>query len=1245
MTRLKALELFGFKSFADRTRFEFPDGITVVVGPNGSGKSNVVDAMKWVLGEQSVRSLRGKEMTDVIFAGSVSRKPLGSAETTLVFDNSARLLPVDADEVQVGRRVYRSGESEYLLNGEVCRLKDVRELFSGTGAATEAYSVIEQGRVDALLTASGKDRRAVFEEAAGITRFRTRRIEALRRLERAEQNRQRLADIVGEVAARLETVRHQAARARRWRQMTDRLKSLRIVAARQDLAEVDSAVAAVEEALLALQAAAAAADSMATGAAAEAAAKQDEDRSLVPEAERLQALVADRRELAAGAAARLEPLRQRVAEREADLAAAASAARGAATRLHEATREAASCAAEADSIGAEVGAWVLRLEECERVAAGSHGDVSAARGRLGAIATRSAELSQHRQRLLIEADRADTRGEEYRRSAGEWRTKVDAARRRAAAADEALAAREGNVDALLRRAADTSAAILRAEGDVRERTTALEGGWRDLAGWQAKLEACGERKRVIEEIASRHEGLAEAARRLLADADAAAGVRGVVGESIDAPLEWAGLVDVALGAAAQDIEVDSLDAFAGWLDAWAATESGALALAGGGRVGIVATAADPLSAAPFAAEKPGKIDEVVATDDVARPAELAEADSPTPVAPAATAGPRGEPGVVGRLDLLVAGEAAPPAGRAARLLARTWVVESFETARRLAPRLPDLLFVSRDGRTCRGGRIEIGTAAAASGLVTRRAELKALVERHEELAARVVEHGEAVTRLQEALAEAGQVVRQLQSRRQQEAEAVAEGRADASRLARERDAATEAIATAEKALLDAERRAAEETRQRDGVGERLSAADAELAALVDERHATEAAIADIDRSRGSLVEEIQRLRILIATGRDRHARAGEESAARLRAVAERDGARAEAEERVLGSRRRLEEAELELLATGQARSEAAWAAERAEEAFQAIATRQALLRGAAARAGADADAARAEGAALGERIHARELEAGESRHRRVRIVERIRDEYDIDIESLAESGPATAESTDEPVPDSRAELDSAIEELRRKLASMTTVNLEALAESEQLAERLAGLEAQLADVTGAKDSIEQLIARIDDESRRLLAETFEVVRGHFRTLFERVFGGGQADIVLEPGVDVLETSVEIVARPPGKEPRSISLLSGGEKTMTCVALLLAIFRSRPSPFCVLDEVDAALDEANVDRFVGVLREFTNTQIIVVTHRKATMAAADTLYGVTMEESGVSKRVSVRFENAAAMTKAPSRAAA
>ena len=350
------------------------------------------------------------------------------------------------------------------------------------------------------------------------------------------------------------------------------------------------------------------------------------------------------------------------------------------------------------------------------------------------------------------------------------------------------------------------------------------------------------------------------------------------------------------------------------------------------------------------------------------------------------------------------------------------------------------------------------------------------------------------------------------------------------------------------------------------------------------------------------------------------------------------------------SRSRSASHELELLASTAVRAEAAWLAERAGGVLGQPADDSGRLDADRHATAAAIEEARTAATRLAERVHSLELEAGEARHQRARIVERIRDDYDIDIDAVApftpaaDSVPDTAPDTD-PIPDDRTELETRIEELRRKLASMTSVNMEALRESEELAERLATLEAQLADVTGGKESIEQLIARIDEESRRLLGDTIETVRGHFRDLFERVFGGGQADIVLEQGVDLLETSVEIVARPPGKEPRSISLLSGGEKTMTCVALLLAIFKSRPSPFCVLDEVDAAIDEANVDRFGGVLRDFlSSTQFIVVTHSKKTMASATTLYGVTMEESGVSKRVSVRFEQTAVAARPSSRAA-
>ena len=1215
MTRLKALELFGFKSFADRTRFEFPDGITVVVGPNGSGKSNVVDAIKWVLGEQSVRSLRGREMTDVIFAGSVSRKPLNSAETSLVFDNSARLLPVEADEVQIGRRVYRSGESEYLINGEVCRLRDIRDLFSGTGAATEAYSVIEQGRVDALLMASGKDRRAVFEEAAGITKFRARRTESLRRLERAEQNRQRLADIVGEVAARLETVRHQAARARRWRQMTDRLRRLRLVAARQDLAEVDGAVAAVESTLARLRADLEATEIAATEAAAEASARGLEDQELVPQVTQLRGVVTAERERAAAAEARRQPLLERMGEWEGELARIDQEGRTSAALLRSAVDAATAAATSSSALTAERGALEERLTACQQAAAGSNSDVEQARTRVEHLAARLEDLAAQRQRLLLEADRADGRQEEARRQAADSRLRIDTARRRMDTTAEALAAREGNLQALVQRLEATGRDIGAAEESVRERTVALESGWRELAGWQAKLEACRERRGLLEEFAGRHEGVAEAARRLLAAAAADAegsAVRGIIGEMIDAPMEWASLVDVALGAMAQDIAVTSLDRFAGWLQPWAATDAGKGALATGGRIGIVA---------------PGPIP----TDD--QPDVAADG------------------GVVGRLDRLIASADATAANTpAAWLLSQTWVVATFDDARRLAAAHATLHFVARDGQSRRGGRYEVGSVAGALGIVARRAELKSLNLRHDELVRRSDDHVTMVADLQAGLAAAGQAVRQLQSRRQHDAESVAAAKGDAARLAREQESAREALTAAEQAVAALEHRSGEAERLRDEITTRLGVTEAELAELRRERTRMEQSILDIDRSRGSLTEEIQRLRIELATGRERLDRAEHDAAARAAQVAERRSARLSIHARHDAIRDRLHTTELDVLRAGSLLAEATWAAEHADASLGSLVARQEAIRAAAVAATDTATSARAAAGRLGDQIHARELEAGEARHRRVRIVERIRDEYDIDIEAAgsaeATEGPgATEHATEEEIPSDRPALDSAIDELKRKLASMTTVNLEALTESEQLAERLAGLEAQLADVTNAKLAIEQLIARIDEDSRRLLTETIETVRGHFRTLFERVFGGGQADIILEPGVDVLETSVEIVARPPGKEPRSISLLSGGEKTMTCVALLLAIFRSRPSPFCVLDEVDAALDDANVDRFVGVLREFKNTQIIVVTHRKATMAAANTLYGVTMEESGVSKRVSVRFESTAATAPVPLRAAA
>jgi chromosome segregation protein len=1223
MTRLKALELFGFKSFADRTRFEFPEGITVVVGPNGSGKSNVVDAIKWVLGEQSMRSLRGRDATDVIFAGSVSRKPLNAAETSLIFDNSARALPVEQDEVQITRRVYRSGESEYLVNGEISRLRDIRELFSGTGAATEAYSVIEQGRVDALLVASGRDRRAVFEEAAGITKFRARRTESLRRLERTEQNRQRLADIVGEVSSRLDTVRHQAARARRYRLMTDRLRTLRLSAAAEDLAEVDASVAAVDAALAALRQDFATAEAEATLAAGRTAELERIEYDLAPRLADAQDRVTADKQRAAAAEATLALLRQRRAEIEGDVARHEAGAREAAQRLRDAVGAVEDARDQAETIQAELSRIHAELASHEQAAAGSHQHVADLRGRLAEQSARGAELERRRLRLESDADRAAASVEEARRRIDAGREKIDAARRQQALLAESIATREGNVAALAARLTATDREMAALEAEQRERAIALDQAWRDLAGWQAKLEACLERKGMLEELVGRHEGLSDAAKRLVGSESAQSavpGLHGVLGDLIDAPVGWAHLVDLALRDRAQSLVVDSLDDLVRWFSLWSDSAEAQATLVAGGRVSF--TALD---------------------DSQEAAAEGFDAS--------------GHPGVVGRLDRLVETEHASDRHRqiARRWLGRVWVVERLDHAQALVRVAPAGVLVVTRGGQCLStdGTFEIGTPAAASGIVSRRSELRAVTTRHEELTRTVAATAESINGLQAELAGLQQSIRRLHARRQQEADTIASSRAEFERLTRDRSAGSQSLAAAEAAAVDAERDAVALAQARQAADTALAEHLAALEATRRDIAATQSALDSLDRDRGEVIDAIQRLRIEQATSQERLARGHDAVSTRRSDLEARRADLEAARDRRGVAEQRLDSLDSELLAAQSAFAEAMTAAERSgNELAEFTATRDALLTDKAA-SNAAAEAGRAAATRFGEAIHTQELDAGEARHRRARIIERIRDEYDLDIEAEiraraereAAAGPETPADA-APIPATRPELDAEIEELRRKLASMTSVNLEALAEAEALAERLATLEAQLADVTNAKQSIEQLIARIDDESRRLLGETIETVRGHFRELFERVFGGGQADIVLDPEMDLLDTTVEIVARPPGKEPRSISLLSGGEKTMTCVALLLAIFRSRPSPFCVLDEVDAALDEANVDRFVGVLRDFlSSTQFIIVTHSKKTMAAANTLYGVTMEESGVSKRVSVRFEPHAAVASRPAAKAA
>jgi len=1184
---LKALELVGFKSFADKTRLEFPRGITVVVGPNGSGKSNVVDAIKWVLGEQSVKSLRGKEMADVIFNGSVSRRPLNTAETTLTLDNADRRLAIDSDEVHVTRRVYRSGEGEYLINRQPCRLRDIRDLFAGTGMATEAYSVIEQGKVDVLLQSSPRERRLIFEEAAGISRFKAKKLEALRRLERVEQNLLRLSDIVDEVESRLRAVRLQAGKARKYKEYSDRLQALRTQIGLADwrkltgqLAELEGELQAArdENVLLTGQIEAAEAQAFALEvqiADAEADARASEER------------IAQNRERIAGCESAIEHNRRRSSDLEEEIARYRRqlvSMNVRAVDLEQQLREISAALETAETEHREV---ARRLAEEERGLTGLTEQVDALR----------ADNERHRSAHLAELRSAAALASET--SALESKvTAGDATRQRAT---RRLAELASTRDTLETQRVELTAALAEVEpvcqaraaelAEVAERLATDRRSAADLQKQLGQLRerhtGASERAAVLEELEKRLEGLSSGVKQLLLEAQAGGegpirGIRGLVADLLHVNYETAPVIEVALGEMAQCLVVTGGRELVDHLH-----QSASLA----GRVGLVRL-------------------------DVMPPkTHLDGVDL------------HGQDGVLGRADEFV--ETAPEfAVLARRLLGKTWIVESLADAMALAESAGrGFSFVTRSGElVAADGTLYLGPRHTTTGLISRRAELRVLRQTVADLAAQVEKRKATLTELEAAVAARDAQARELSAEHQRLQSLVASRREEA-RSATERHAqvaaqhetvAAEMTAAAAEQEQSATRLIAARARQQEVV---TALADLEERISAGAQQANQ-----LEQTRGRFVREANATKIEVVKTEQRltHLRAQRgqlERDQQERGKALDDG-RAQLDICLLRHR----QAEREIL---QAESQVAELYLR-KESFAADAARQAQQREAwrEQRAAFAHDSQRVRGKIrkLETRLHAKELAAGEVRHERTTLADRLREDYAIELAEL-EHVPSAEELQE------REAVEQEISDLRAKLNSIGGVNLDALAELDELETRYNTLSAQHQDLSSAKGSLVTIIGKINADSRRLFADTLEVVRQHFQGLFRKLFGGGQADIVLEEGVDILDSGIEIVARPPGKEPRSISLLSGGEKTLTCVALLLSIFRSRPSPFCVLDEVDAALDEANIERFIGVLQEFlTWTQFIVVTHSKKTMTCASTLYGITMQESGVSKRVSVRFED-------------
>jgi chromosome segregation protein len=1213
---LKCLELVGFKSFADPTAFAFAPGITGIIGPNGSGKSNVVDAVRWVLGEQSAKSLRGGEMTDVIFNGSASRRSLGLAEVSMTFDNTRRVLATEAEEVQITRRVYRSGESEYLINGSACRLKDVKDLFLGSGAGTDAYCIIQQGQVDVLLQTSAHDRRTIFEEAAGISRFKAKKTETLRRLERVDANLQRLRDILDEVEKQLRSVKLQAAKAQRYQEYTGRLKELRVSLSLAEYHRLSGSLESESAVLARLRAAL-------VEQTTQAESWEQELGRLEAELARLDSAVREQE-------AELAAARQQIAADESSLAHEWATreeveADLAQTRQRHVglTRHVATLTEACAHGGAELRQVEGQCQEQQRAADALEAQLRATEERIaelreGVEKDKNGHMELMRQCALLHNDtvsykaqldnltRERTRLQQRSAQAAEHLASLDLELEQLSAADESLQARLGS--------ARQQFGELRTERerlvDLREQTNGL------LTELRAERGGLLTRMEVLEGLERSHEGLGAGPREVFAllerpDPGAWSMVVGILAEVLTVRREYAPLIDLALGERAQRFLVRDVDQLTHAL----LEERQAFS----GRVSFLPLRGGP---APLAASAPA-----VGTDALA-------------LAPRAGLGSGVHPGVVALAEQVVRCEDPRFADLPSRLLGQTLIVRDLSAARALASQYPGWRYITLQGELLEAdGTLTVGAHHAEAGILSRRSELRELRERVaglderiaelerdlEDLRERIAEHDGRLGHAQRAidvLVEQANDMRwrigQHRERRKGLDEEVQVSRSEMSGL--ERD-----IERSREAWQQAVAQAAEAEGSVQGARGRMDAAEREIR----EREA----------GRQQQQQEATAARVSLAQVSERlsaHRARQEQREGDLR---QREGETRQAERRLDATLARLSASQQTLLELSMSLASECIRKESAERRLIACRDEHAAVVGQRQQLGEQAQANRSAWRAQQEQAHAAELAVNDLRHHLEALCSRLEEDYQIDLGALykrwqaqAEGEPDAVPPSAEPCPDGLPP-EEEIGELRRKLSKLGSVNLEAIGELAELEARHSTLQIQFEDLSAAQKSLEDIIARINADSRRLFTETFDAVRTNFQELFRKLFGGGMADVLLEEGVDILESGIEILARPPGKELRNISLMSGGEKTMTAVALLLAIFRSKPSPFCILDEVDAALDEANVGRFTAVLRDFLDrSQFIIITHSKRTMACADVLYGVTMQESGVSRRFSVRFED-------------
>ncbi|MFZ4191593.1 chromosome segregation protein SMC [Streptomyces pseudogriseolus] len=1189
---LKALTLRGFKSFASATTLRFEPGITCVVGPNGSGKSNVVDALSWVMGEQGAKSLRGGKMEDVIFAGTTGRPPLGRAEVSLTIDNSDGALPIEYSEVTITRIMFRNGGSEYQINGDTCRLLDIQELLSDSGIGREMHVIVGQGQLDSVLHADPMGRRAFIEEAAGVLKHRKRKEKALRKLDAMQANLARVQDLTDELRRQLKPLGRQAAVARRAAVIQADLRDARLRLLADDLVTLREALQAEIADEAALKQRKEAAEAELKKALQREAVLEDEVRRLTPRlhnaqqtwyelsqlAERVRGTIslADARVKSATSA----PPEERRGRDPEDMEREAARIREQEAEL-EAALEAAERALE-DTVAhraeleRELAQEERRLKDVARAIADRREGLARLKGQVGAARSRAAAAQAEIERLAAARDEAQAR---------------------AVAAQEEYEALQAEVDGL--------------DADDAELAERHEEAKRRLAEAEAALTAARESVTAVERkraaTQARHEALALGLRRkdgtgaLLEAKDGLTGLLGPAAELLTVTPGYEVPLAAAFGAAADALTVSSPSAAADAIRLLRKQDAGRAAL---------------LVTGPF--------------PDAAEAAPAA----PAPAAPSGTPLPA-ERLVRGPDDLM-------PAVR--RLLHGIVVVGTLEDAEELVHARPGLTAVTAEGDLL-GAHFAHGGSAGAPSLLEVQASVDEAAAELEELAVRCEELAEA----QEAAAgrrrECAALVEELGERRRaadREKSAVAQQLGRLSGQARGAAGEAERAGAAAARAQDALDTALAEVEE---LAERLEAAEEmpfeeEPDTSVRDRLAADGANARQTEMEARLQVRTHEERVKGLAGRadslDRAARAERE--ARARAEQRRARLRHEAEVAAAvaaGARQLLAHVEVSLARAAEERTAAEAAKARREEEL--------------ARARTEGRDLKAELDKLTDSVHRGEVLGAEKRLRMEQLEAKALEELGVEPAGLVSeygphqlvppSPPAEGEQLPEdpehprnqPRPFVRAEQEKRLKAAERAYQQLGKVNPLALEEFAALEERHQFLSEQLEDLKKTRADLLQVVKEVDERVEQVFTEAYRDTAREFEGVFSRLFPGGEGRLVLTDPDNMLTTGVDVEARPPGKKVKRLSLLSGGERSLTAVALLVSIFKARPSPFYVMDEVEAALDDTNLQRLIRIMQELQEaSQLIVITHQKRTMEVADALYGVSMQGDGVSKVISQRL---------------